>query len=407
MGFRASARAHGEAVQRVQADQADRQQRAAEQLTQTDQALTNIASTQIIGGFIVAVVALSLVASAIMMGWHAIHFMRSGIDAPQLTYMLLMMAGFCGVAALTIIVVLVLWVRRAKHAQRVRQERRAGGVAPAFVASEQAPESAVAATCSVCGGPMSFESGQDRAQCPFCGATVVPCKGHKQKLLAIALREADRARLIEHRAARQNRRRQMESRRSYAIYVAVWLTVSASCLLPFVVPAIGAILLFRRARWGVEDAIDGFAVSAGTKSERGPSLPYDWVDTYWVGPAPESALTVEGLLQLRWSALATYGGRPVLLSAVSDWRDAVASPVVLMLARPADRTPEQIRQACSSPAAKVAESLGFSVEISHAGVVLAAAPVSAEALAADHVHQLLASAYGLAGTGLASQAASR
>jgi hypothetical protein len=297
----------------------------------------------------------------------------------------------------------VAW-RWHQHRRRVGRAERAGyAPGPAF-ASHQ-PSGArreprhVHAVCSVCGGPVEFQAGQQEALCAYCGSTVMPGPAQQRGFAILAFREAKHAAdLATWRAARAQLRATRNTQGYYVIYLGV--VMGGVLIIPFVIAGAVVVLLLRVLTHGVQDAIDDFAVSIGSELERGLGLPFDWLDTYWPAKAPEGAEYVGGVFTLRWSTHTRYGGRPVLVSAGSGWRDRVADRVVILMAHPALRSPTSIARGLASSAAAHAARLGYQVAVDDAGVVLAARDVPGAWLTVPALHQLVACAYGVAGASL-------
>jgi uncharacterized Zn finger protein (UPF0148 family) len=320
------------------------------------------------------------------------------VDDLLLVLDLLFVVGL-GVALLLLLVgAIVLW-RVAKHRRRVRRATRAGYTPPtAFqsyqISAAQRAQGVGAASCSVCGGPVQFRTGQQRVPCSYCGATVMPCPSQKRQLVALAISDAQLAADLERYRAERDRL-EAEKSSSSARLVYLLLVAGGTCMVPLAIALAVIVLVFRKLTSGVEDAIDDFAVSVGAELERGLKLPYDWLDAYWVGRGPENAQVAGGALALRWSTHTSYAGRPVLVTATSNWRDAIAHRVAIMLAHPARRSHASIARTLASPAAREAGELGLWVSIDDAGVALQGNIVPARDLTAPQLHRLVACAYGL------------
>ena len=320
------------------------------------------------------------------------------IDEVLLVLDLLFMVGL-GVGLLLLLVgAIVLW-RVAKHRRRVRRAARAGHApSTAFqsyqISAAQRAQGVGAASCSVCGGPVQFRIGQQRVPCTYCGATVMPCPSQKRQLVALAISDARLAADLErYRAERDRLEAEKSSSSARLIYLALF--AGGTCMVPLAIVLAVIVLVFRKLTSGVEDAVDDFAVTVGAEMERGLKLPFDWLDAYWVGRAPENAQFAGGALALRWSTHTFYAGRPVLVTATSNWRDAIAHRVAILLAHPARRTHASIARALASPASREAERLGLWASIDDAGVALQGNIVPARDLTVAQLHRLLACAYGL------------
>jgi len=304
-----------------------------------------------------------------------------------------------GVALLLLLVgAIVLW-RVLKHRHRVRRAARAGHMPPtAFqsyqISAAERAQGVGAATCSVCGGPVNFQAGQQRVVCSYCAASVMPCPSQKRQLVALAIGDSRLAADLERYRAERDRL-EAEKSSSSARLVYLLLVAGGTCMVPLAIAVAVIVLVFRKLTTGVEDAVDDFGVSVGAEMERGLKLPFDWLDAYWVGKGPENAQSSGGALSLRWSVHAAYAGRPILVTATSNWRDAIAHRVAILLAHPARRSPASIARALASPAAQEVDQSGFWASIDDAGVVLQGNIIPAGDLGVPRLHRLVACAYGL------------
>ncbi len=313
--------------------------------------------------------------------------------------------AYLNIAVVLVVLLVILFVliavfaawRWHKHHRRVRRAERAGYTpGPAFA---RRGVGVIHAVCSVCGGPVELRLGQQEVVCPYCGSTVMPGPAQQRGFAILAFREAKHATdLAMWRAERARLRANQGMRQYYLVYLAV--VMGGLLIVPFAIVGAVVVLLLRILTHGVEDSIDDFAVSIGSPAERGPGLPFDWLDTYWPAKAPNGAEYLGGVFSLRWSTHTTYGGRPVLVSACSNWRDRVADWVVILMAHPALRSPVSIARGLASPAAAHAARLGYGVVIDDAGVLLEARNVPGAWLTVPAIHQMVGCAYGIAGASL-------
>jgi hypothetical protein len=301
---------------------------------------------------------------------------------------------------ISLVAVLLVW-RWAKHRRRIRRAARAGTKPGAIHSAYQASQAARArgrsiASCAVCGGPVEFRIGEQRVTCTYCGSVVMPGPTQKRGLVALAFREARlAAKLAICRAEREHLIAQKSASRSVGLYMLV--AIGGTFAIPAAVALLVLVLVFRKLTSGVEDAIDDFAISVGGEMERGLGLPFDWLNAYWAAEAPENAQYLGGALTLRWSAHTVYAGRPVLITVTSNWQDAIAHRVAILLAHPATRSSETVAQALASPAAWQAWQAGYRVTVTEAGTALESENVRAARLAVPEIHRLVACAYGISG----------
>jgi hypothetical protein len=304
---------------------------------------------------------------------------------------------------LGLVTVFVAW-RWHKHRRRVRRAERAGHTpGPAFASYRpsvaQRELGYVHAVCSVCGGPVELRLGEQEVLCSYCGSTVMPGPAQQRGFAILAFREAKHAvDLARWRAERARLRANRGIQQYYWVYAVV--IMGGIVIVPVAIAGAVVVLLLRALTHGVEDSIDDFAVSIGSPTERGPALPFDWLDAYWPAQAPAGAEYLGGAFTLRWSTHTSYGGRPVLVSACSNWRDRTADWVVILLAHPALRSPVSVARGLASPAAAQAAHLGYQVAIDDAGVLLEARNVPGAGLTVPAMHLLLGCAYGVAGASL-------
>ncbi len=251
------------------------------------------------------------------------------------------------------------------------------------------------ALCAECGGLVNFRTGEQSTRCPHCHQTVLPSGQQRRGLVSFAIREAHLvSKLIHARVERERVRAEQQAKHNQ---LWLWLMVvgGAGC----VVPALLLVGLFtfsvRKLRHGVEDRLSDFAVSVGSKLARGLDVPFDWLDAYWAGTAPEQAWSPTGRLGLRWSVHTRFCGRPVLVTATSDWRDQTADRMAVLLAHPALRSAQQSASGQGSPAAQTAAQLGFEIELTDAGVALLGRELPAERIGLRELRQLVACAHAM------------
>src|SRR5512136_86419 len=108
----------------------------------------------------------------------------------------------------------------------------------------------------------------------------MPGPAQQRGLAILAFREAKHAAdLATWRAERARLRANRGVQQYYLVYVAV--IMGGIFVVPVAIAAAVVVFFLRVLTHGVEDAVDDFAISVGSATERGPALPFDWLDTYW------------------------------------------------------------------------------------------------------------------------------
>jgi hypothetical protein len=243
-----------------------------------------------------------------------------------------------------------------------RHERlkRSGRSAEWFAGGERS----AGAMCGVCGAPVAFQPGETAVSCGFCRSVVVATEQHARRLISVALAQAQRAALEQAKAERQKIKVELVSKRRQKAHMAYMVAGSMALL---ALPVLLALYVWRTLTHSIEEAMLLLSRRLSGDFGAGIELPFEWLDTYWIGDTP-TALRETEPFQSRWSIEAVFHDRPVLVSATTSWSDRTAKQLVLLMARPRDRSSLRLDAA---PAAARCGARGFRVSAQYPGIVLA------------------------------------
>ena len=250
------------------------------------------------------------------------------------------------------------------------------------------PETA-GAMCGSCGAPLAFRVGETAVTCGFCRAVVVPGEQHERRLIRLAVAQTQLARLHQAQAERAKLKADLSAKRVRTVYMSYAIVGSLAL---FALPVIAAAYAWRTLTFSLEEQLLQLADELSAEFGAGLDFPFEWLDDYWLGDTPP-ALRPTAPFQSRWSFEAVYHDRPVLFSATTNWSDRIAPSVVLLLARPRQRSTEQLRHL--TPARAIA-ALGYTLHADYAGISISRMNVRARELTGARLTQLARAAYELA-----------
>jgi LSD1 subclass zinc finger protein len=254
----------------------------------------------------------------------------------------------------------------------------------------------VPAVCGSCGAPLAFKAGEQRVTCGHCRAVVVASRGHGHQLIDLALAQSQIAALEAARAERKRVLAELSARRRTTLMAS--LLIYGACGVVFI-PAFLLAYTLRTITRSAEQQMLDVARDLRGDFRAGLEGLFEWLDAYWIGPAPPDFTRIPGgtsaLLESRWCVFAVYHDRPVLLLAWTGITDRALRPY-LLLARPRQRGAETIARASRSAAAQRVRQRGFEYVLDYSGVALRGPSMSPDRFDTELVSALAQAAYELA-----------
>jgi hypothetical protein len=219
------------------------------------------------------------------------------------------------------------------------------------------------AVCGVCGAPVAFRLGETAVTCGFCRSVVVATEHHARRLISVALAQAQVARLELAKAERHKIKTELVAKRRRQAHTAYMFAGTMALL---ALPVLLALYVWRTVTHSIEEAMLLLSKRLSGDFGAGIDMPFEWLDIYWIGDTPAPLRETEPF-QSRWSIEAVFHDRPVLISATTSWSDRTAKQLVLLMARPRDRTSVALD---STPAAARCRARGFTLFADYAGIAL-------------------------------------